>query len=83
MNIIILEFILVAVVALGLGFWQLYDVNKALKQDREKSRAKPIAESDSATQAPDQVTDMGNQGSRQPDPGNGPAGPGQDRAQRQ
>lgn len=34
MNIIVLELILVAVVALGLGFWQLYDVNKALKKDR-------------------------------------------------
>ncbi|MEE4639692.1 MAG: hypothetical protein V2J42_13220 [Wenzhouxiangella sp.] len=33
MNIIWLELILVAVVALGLGFWQLYDVNKELKKD--------------------------------------------------
>ncbi|NBB92902.1 MAG: hypothetical protein GVY32_07025 [Gammaproteobacteria bacterium] len=32
MNIILLELILVLVVALGLGFWQLYDVNKALKE---------------------------------------------------
>jgi len=35
MNIIVLELILVLAVALGLGFWQLYDVNKALKKDRE------------------------------------------------
>ena len=36
MDIIVLELILVAVVALGLGFWQLYDVNRELRKDRDK-----------------------------------------------
>jgi len=38
MDIIVLELILVAVVALGLGFWQLYDVNRELRKDREAGR---------------------------------------------
>jgi len=50
MNIILLELILVLVVALGLGFWQLYDVNKALKNHRDddpsqharRSQAPPV-----------------------------------------
>jgi len=33
MNPIILELIFVVTVALGLGFWQLYDVNKEIKKD--------------------------------------------------
>lgn len=37
MNIIVLELILVLVVALGLGFWQLYDVNKALKKHQDNN----------------------------------------------
>jgi cytochrome oxidase assembly protein ShyY1 len=43
MNIIVLELILVLVVALGLGFWQLYDVNKALKkhEDADDDEAAP------------------------------------------
>ncbi len=36
MDIIVLELILVAVVALGLGFWQLHDVNRELRNDCDK-----------------------------------------------
>lgn len=36
MSIKVLELVLVAGVALGLGFWQLYDVNRELRKDREK-----------------------------------------------
>lgn len=38
MDIIVLELILVAVVVLGLGFWQLYDVNRELKNDCDDNR---------------------------------------------
>jgi len=38
MDIIVLELILVAVVVLGLGFWQLYDVNRELKNDCYNNR---------------------------------------------
>lgn len=37
MNIILWELVLVALVAFGLGFWQLYDVNKELKKDKTKA----------------------------------------------
>lgn len=83
MNIIVLELILVAGVALGLGFWQLYDVNKELKKDREKNRAESTADTDSPAEATNQVADMGSQGSRQPDARHSPSGPGQDGAQGQ
>jgi hypothetical protein len=36
MNIKVLELVLVVVAALGIGFWQLYDVNTELKKDRER-----------------------------------------------
>jgi uncharacterized membrane protein YidH (DUF202 family) len=36
MNIIVVELVVVAVVALGLGFWQLYDVNRELRRDRDR-----------------------------------------------
>lgn len=42
MNIIVLELLLVVVVAFGLGFWQLYDVNKELKKDREKAQGSSL-----------------------------------------
>lgn len=38
MNIIVWELILVLVVALGLGFWQLYDINRELRKDRDKAK---------------------------------------------
>ena len=40
MDIIVLELILVAVVVLGLGFWQLYDVNRELRNDGDNDRDK-------------------------------------------
>lgn len=40
MDIILLELILVAGVALGLGFWQLYDVNKELKKHQNQDSQK-------------------------------------------
>jgi len=36
MSIIVWELILVAAVALGLGAWQLHDVNRALRDDGEE-----------------------------------------------
>mgnify|MGYP006288933263 FL=1 len=36
MSIKVLELVLIVVAALGIGFWQLYDVNKELKKDRER-----------------------------------------------
>jgi len=37
MNLALIELILVAVLALGFGIWQLYDVNKAIRKDRDES----------------------------------------------
>jgi hypothetical protein len=37
-NIVLIELIFVAVVALGFGFWQLYDVNRELRKDRDKDK---------------------------------------------
>jgi hypothetical protein len=54
MNIIWLELILVAVVALGLGFWQLYDVNKELKKDDPNK-----VDADSGHDREDGVSDAG------------------------
>lgn len=50
MNIIVIELIVVLGVALGLGFWQLYDVNRELrKHDEDKhddDQSPPDAERD-------------------------------------
>lgn len=35
-NIVLIELIVVVVIALGLGFWQLWDVNRELRKDRER-----------------------------------------------
>jgi hypothetical protein len=40
MDLILLELILVSTVALGIGFWQLHDVNKELKKSRDDSSEK-------------------------------------------
>jgi hypothetical protein len=40
MDLILLELLLVLTVAMGLGFWQLYDVNKELKKDDKKDERK-------------------------------------------
>lgn len=40
MNIKLLELFLVLGVVLGLGLWQLYDVNKALKEEPEEKGSK-------------------------------------------
>jgi len=43
MSMVLFElFILVA--ALGFGVWQLYDVNRELRKDREKARARDAGE---------------------------------------
>lgn len=54
MNIIIWELILVAVVALGLGGWQLYDVNRALRKHRDENAHAGTNPRDDANQAPNQ-----------------------------
>ena len=36
MNVKVWELILIVMVALGLGFRQLYDINRELRKDREK-----------------------------------------------
>lgn len=46
MNIKVLELVLVVVAALGIGFWQLYDVNKELKKDRERDSGREDDDSD-------------------------------------
>ncbi|MEE4295868.1 MAG: hypothetical protein V2J20_04545 [Wenzhouxiangella sp.] len=51
MHIKWLELILVAGVALGIGFWQLYDVNKSIKADKENSSPSPDPDSGPAKQA--------------------------------
>lgn len=33
-----IEIVFIAVVALGLGFWQLWAVTREIKRDREKNR---------------------------------------------
>ena len=38
MNIAVLELILVMTVVLGLGLWQLWDVNRELRKDRETEK---------------------------------------------
>ena len=35
-NIILIELIFVAVVALGIGLWQLWDVNRELRKHRDE-----------------------------------------------
>ena len=67
MHIKWLELILVAGVALGIGFWQLYDVNKALKEDKEKTGQgsadvdQPSSGAhDPASKTPDQISDVSN-----------------------
>lgn len=36
MDIILIELIFIVVVALGIGIWQLVDVNRELRKDRER-----------------------------------------------
>lgn len=47
MNIAVLELILVMTVVLGLGLWQLWDVNRELRKDRE-TEEQPESERDEA-----------------------------------
>lgn len=69
MHIKWLELILVSGVALGIAFWQLYDVNKAIKADKENrpssgsDTAYQVKDSDdSGPQASDKITKMREQG---------------------
>ena len=57
MNLILLELILVTGIALGLGFWQLYDVNKALKEEQEKDQDKRLQHDENVPERPAQVHD--------------------------
>lgn len=41
-----IEIVFVGVVALGLGFWQLWSVNREIAKDKEKAAAKDAAASD-------------------------------------
>lgn len=47
MPVILIELVLVLGVTLGIGLWQLYDVNKALK-DGEKEKEKDVSSSGDA-----------------------------------
>lgn len=38
MNIKVFELVLVALVAFGLGFWQLYDINRELRKGKQKDK---------------------------------------------
>lgn len=40
MNIVLIELILVVVVALGLGLWQLVDINRELRKSREEKQSR-------------------------------------------
>ncbi len=33
-----IEIVFVAVIALGVGFWQLFSINREIRRDREKKR---------------------------------------------
>lgn len=46
LNIVIVELIFVAVVALGLGLWQLWDVNRELRKDRERDEPEDDPDAD-------------------------------------
>ena len=46
MNIVIIELIVVLGVALGIGFWQLYDVNRELRKDRKKQQRRDADQGD-------------------------------------
>ncbi len=46
MNIAVLELIVVAVVALGLGLWQLYDVNKELRKHKQPDEESDVDRGD-------------------------------------
>jgi hypothetical protein len=41
-----IEIVFVGVVALGLGFWQLWSINREIAKDKEKAAAKDAATSD-------------------------------------
>ncbi len=41
-----IEIVFVGVVALGLGFWQLWSINREIAKDKEKASAKDAAVSD-------------------------------------
>lgn len=54
MNIKMLELVLIVVVAFGLAFWQLYDINKELKKDRQGDQPrKPDPDSTAPTKVSD------------------------------
>lgn len=41
-----IEIIVVGTIALGLGFWQLWSINREIAKDKEKAAAKDAAASD-------------------------------------
>jgi len=55
MDIILLELLLVLGVFIGLGAWQLYDVNKAIKEENEEIEAKnKLTDRDKQSETPNQ-----------------------------
>jgi hypothetical protein len=58
MSIIMLELIFVAAVALGLGLWQLRDVNRALREHRDEE---PTSHDDDRAAHADSVEDGRNE----------------------
>lgn len=40
MNIIVMELVLVLAVAVGLGVWQLVDINRELRKSRDKRKSR-------------------------------------------
>ena len=55
MDIILLELLLVLGVFIGLGVWQLYDVNKAIKEENEEIEAKnKLTDRDKQSETPNQ-----------------------------
>jgi hypothetical protein len=62
MDVKVLELALIVGVAFGLGFWQLYDVDKALKDDRDELERNPRPDRTSAdsNSDPDSDSDIQN-----------------------
>lgn len=57
MDVKVLELALIAGAAFGLGFWQLYDVDKALKDDRDELERDPRLDHSSADSNSDRDPD--------------------------
>lgn len=58
MNLKLLELALIAAVAFGLGFWQLYDVGKAMKDDDEDGHRNDRSDSAGTDSEPTENPDL-------------------------